>query len=43
MKQLYDHIVNGVEPEVIDTGLIPVDADNAQEYLDKLAAGEPVG
>ncbi len=43
VKQLYEYIVNGKEPTVIDTGLVPVDNDNAQEYLDKLANGEPVG
>ena len=29
--------------EVMDTGVVGVDATNVQEYLDKLAAGEPVG
>lgn len=43
IKQLYEYIVNGVEPTVVDTGVVRVDETNAQEYLDRLAAGEPIG
>lgn len=43
VKQLYELIVNKVEPTVVDTGVFRVDAKNVDTYLKKLADGEPVG
>ena len=43
VKALYDYIVNKKELKNVDTGILPVDAGNIDEYLKKLADGEPIG
>lgn len=43
VKALYDYIVNKKELEDVDTGILRVDSKNIDEYLKKLADGEPIG
>lgn len=43
VELLVDFIRNGDVPTNVDTGVLRVDSSNAQELLDRLEAGEPVG
>ena len=43
VKALYEFIVKGVPLQSVDTGVLRVDEKNVDEYLEKLAKGEPVG
>ena len=43
VKIMYDYLTNGTPLEDIDTGILQVDSSNIDEYLQKLADGEPIG
>ena len=43
VKQLYLLLTKGTPPTVIDTGIIEVNQKNADEFLQKIKDGEPVG
>ena len=43
VKILYDFIMKGIPLKDVDTGILRVDEKNIDEYMKKLAAGEPVG
>jgi len=43
IKMLYDFIMNGVVPSNLDTGIKPVFANEAEDLLKRLEAGEPIG
>lgn len=43
VKNLYLHITEGKALESEDTGILRVDSTNVDEYLQKLADGEPIG
>ena len=43
VKILYDFITKGIPLKNVDTGILRVDEKNIDEYMKKLAAGEPVG
>jgi ABC-type sugar transport system substrate-binding protein len=43
VKNLYLYITEGKAIESEDTGIVRVDATNVDEYLQKLADGEPIG
>lgn len=40
---LFDFIMKGTVPKDVDTGILPVDSKNIDEYLQKLKNGEPIG
>ena len=43
VKQLYEFLTKGTLPTVIDTGIVEVNQSNADEWLQKIKDGEPVG
>jgi len=43
VKALFELIVNKKKMESVDTGILRVDSNNIDEYLDKLKKGEPIG
>ena len=43
VQNLYDHITKGTELKDIDTGILLVNEKNIDEYIKKLADGEPIG
>jgi len=43
VKQLYELLTKGTLPTVIDTGIVEVNQGNADEWLQKIKDGEPVG
>lgn len=43
VKGLYLYLTTGEKLESVDTGILRVDATNVDEYLQKLADGEPIG
>lgn len=43
VKQLYELLTKGTPPTVIDTGIVEVNRQNVDEWLQKIKDGEPVG
>jgi simple sugar transport system substrate-binding protein/ribose transport system substrate-binding protein len=43
VKQLYEFLTQGTPPTVIDTGIVEVNRENVDEWLQKIKNGEPVG
>ena len=43
VKQLYEFLTKGTPPTVIDTGIVEVNRQNVDEWLQKIKDGEPVG
>jgi ABC-type sugar transport system substrate-binding protein len=43
VKQLYKFLTEGEKPTVIDTGVVEVNRQNVDEWLQKIKNGEPVG
>jgi simple sugar transport system substrate-binding protein len=43
VKQLYEFLTKGTPPTVIDTGIVEVNRQNVDEWLQKIKNGEPVG
>ncbi len=43
VKQLYELLTKGTPPTVIDTGVVEVNRQNVDEWLQKIKDGEPVG
>ena len=43
VKQLYEFLTAGTAPTVIDTGVVEVNRQNVDEWLQKIKNGEPVG
>jgi simple sugar transport system substrate-binding protein len=43
VKQLFQFVTKGTPPTVIDTGIVEVNQQNVDEWLQKIKDGEPVG
>jgi simple sugar transport system substrate-binding protein/ribose transport system substrate-binding protein len=43
VKSLFEHVTEGKTLESVDTGILRVDENNIDTWLEKLEAGEPIG